>query len=348
MKFTETIQAQPRPIVVVEALLLVAVIGFFDYISTWEVSLFVFYALPILLLVWRGNRRSAVLLAIGCAGVWWAANLSTNPYKTSRAYIWASINRLAYFVAVAVGGSAMRMQGEAMRARVEALERTRELEQEIVRVSEREQIRIGQDLHDGLCQHLAAIGCAAACLQEDLAEKSLPEATAASFIQEQLNEAVVEARDLARGIFPVQMDNEGLIAALDELVRTTNRIRPFSTQFEFHGEVKIEDPQVGMHLYRIAQEALNNSAKHSSASKVVIRLSRHEDLLTMTITDNGKGFRISDPPSEGMGLRTMRYRARSLGGSLEIETNPSGGTLVRCSIPAHGTEAFVPINGTAT
>jgi signal transduction histidine kinase len=334
MKFSDTLRTQPKALLFTEALVLIGVLGFIDYVTTWELSLFVFYAVPILLVAWYADRRLALIFAFGCALAWWLANLSSHPYKTSSAYLWATINRLAYFVFVAIGGTAMKNERETIRARLEAMERTRELEREIVRVSEHEQRRIGQDLHDGLCQRLAAIGCAAACLKDDLAEKSLPEADAANLIQKQLKEAVVEARDLARGIFPVQMDEEGFPSALEELVTTTNRLRQSSVELEVRGEMKIADPQVGMHLYRIAQEALSNAAKHACASHVTITLSRDERLLTMTIADDGNGLANANAPSRGIGLQTMSYRARSMGGKLEVEANPSGGTLIRCSIPA--------------
>lgn len=333
MNFGDTLRAQPKIWLVVEAFVLVTVLGFIDYSTTFEVSLFVFYAVPILLLAWHGDRRMALAFAFACGFVWFFANWETHPYKSLQAYFWATINRLAYFIFVAIGGTAMRNERETIRGRLETLERTRELEHEIVRVSEREQRRIGQDLHDGLCQHLAAIGCAASCLKDDLDEKSLPEAEAANFIQKQLEEAVVEARDLARGIFPVQMDGEGFPAALEELAAATNRLRTLSVRLEIPAEIRIEDPEVGMHLYRIAQEALSNAAKHAEASEVDITLARNEHLLKMTIADNGKGIVDAHAGIKGMGLRTMSYRARSMGGELEVENNPSGGTLISCSVP---------------
>src|SRR5207249_375275 len=116
--------------------------------------------------------------------------------------------------------------------------------EEILRVSEREKMRIGQDLHDGLCQNLAAIDCAVACLKLDLEEKEQPEAAAADFIHQQLSQAIMEARDLARGIFPVMRNEEGFLAALEELVATTNRLRQLSVRLRVKGDLKIKEPQV--------------------------------------------------------------------------------------------------------
>jgi signal transduction histidine kinase len=332
MNLSKALQAQPKALVFVEALVLVLLIGVLDSIGGWDVSMFLFYALPILIVVWFGNRRLAILCAIICGVVWFWAKKDTHPYGTPHAYAWATFNRMAYFLFVAIGGTAMKTQREEIRARMEALMRASELEQEIVRVSEYEQMRIGQDLHDGLCQNLAAIDCAAACLKADLKAKSLPEAEAAEVIQKLLREAVVEARDLARGIFPVQMDAEGLPAAMEELVATTNRLRQVTVVLEIHGDVKVTDPQIGMHLYRIAQQALNNALTHAEASRVAIRLSQEDTRLIMSIIDNGCGFTHGEVPSRGMGLRTMHYRARLIGAELVMESLPSAGTEVRCTL----------------
>jgi signal transduction histidine kinase len=331
MKLNEALRAQPQALLFIEALILVAVIGMLDSIGGWDVSLFLFYAAPILLVVWFGNRRLAILCAITCGVVWYWAKMDSHPYGTIQAYAWATVNRMASFLFVAIGGTAMKRQREENRARIEAMMHARELEQEIVRVSEHEQMRIGQELHDGLCQNLAAIDCAAACLKADLQAKSLPEAEAADDIQKMLKDAVVEARDLARGIFPVQMDSEGLPAALEELVATTNRVRPMVTTLEVRGDVRIKNPQISMHLYRIAQQALNNALTHAGASRVIIRLHWEASQMVMTITDDGCGF-VQHPgsPSRGMGLRTMLYRSRLIGAKLLVESKPSMGTEVRC------------------
>jgi signal transduction histidine kinase len=250
-----------------------------------------------------------------------------------QAHVWAGFNRVTASLVVAVSSSAMRAQRAAMQARLAALERSRELEEEILRVSEREQMRLGQDLHDGLCQHLAAIDCAVACLKHDLEERGLPEAGAANFIQEQLTSAIGEARDMARGVFPVQIDEEGFLAALEELTRMTNRLRQVSVTLGVQGEIKIKDPQTGMHLYRIAQEALNNVAKHARASRVHISLHRTDHRLDMSIVDNGSGFIPEKVNGRGLGMQTMRYRAKSLGGELHVTGGPEGGSAVHCTVP---------------
>lgn len=310
---------------------MVAVLGVIDYITPFELTLFMFYTAPILFVAWYGRRRDAVILAAIGTLVWYVAGLS-QPYFSASNFAWAAFNRLVLLAIVAAGGAAMATQREALKARLVALERARELEDEILRIGEREKIRIGQDLHDGLCQHLAAIDCAVACLKLDLDEKCPSEADAAGFIQAQLHKAIIEARQLALGIFPVQMNEEGFIAALEELVNTTNRLRQLAVKLRVRGEIKIREPQVSLHLYRIAQEALSNAAKHAHAMEVQVEVGREGPMLTMTITDDGCGLPLNGHTPKGLGLQTMNYRARSMGAALEIRNAAPGGTMVRCAV----------------
>jgi len=332
LKIADTVLSLPKQWLVVASIVLIAVIGWLDYITEFGLSFFVFYGIPVFVIGWLRLRTTAITIALASGLTWYLANLPTQPYATQQAYIWASVNRAAYFVFVAVGGAAIRAQREESRAKIEALTRARELEREIVRVSEREQMRIGQDLHDGLCQNLVAIDCAAACLKADLEAQSSPGAGMASVIQKMLRDCVIEARKVARGIFPVQVDAAGLSAALHELVATTNQLRQTSIILETHGEIRIESPEVAMHLYRIAQEALSNALRHAGAGSVTIDLSQHDSRLTITVADDGRGFVSREQAPTGMGLNTMRYRAQQIGADLEIVSDSAGGTVVRCAL----------------
>jgi signal transduction histidine kinase len=206
------------------------------------------------------------------------------------------------------------------------------LEQEIVRVSETEQRRIGQDLHDGLCQHLAAIGFAAKSLADDLEKCERPETAAAQEIESLLKQAVIEARDLARGMFPVQMDGAGLSAALEGLASTTSRLTSTEVVFTEKGQVQISDTAVAMHLYRIAQESVANAIKHAAARHIFITLESEAEKVRLRIDDDGKGFFEQEDMVKGMGMRTMAYRARLIGGTLEIQERDGPGTCVWCEL----------------
>lgn len=327
--------AQPKAVILSECVLCVLSIGYADYVTTWQWTMSVFYAIPIMIGVWCGPRRSGAILAILSAVAWYVANMNQHPLLSERAYLWAGFNRLAYFLFVAIGGAAMKTQRDEIRARMEAMTRARALEQEIVRVSEREQMRIGQDLHDGLCQDLAAIDCATACLKSDLQDRAVPEAAAAENIQKLLQDAIVEARNLARGISPVHMDAENLPAALEDLVTSANRTNQAVITFAVNGKITIGDTQTAIHLYRIAQEALRNAIRHSGASRVSVELNEEGERYTLAVWDNGRGFKGSPGPTTSMGLGTIRYRARLLGASCEIDSKPGSGTVVRCSLPLH-------------
>jgi len=333
MTIRKALQAQPKYLALLEAYILVSLIGFLDSINGWDISLFLFYAAPIVFVAWYCERVSAIICAVVCGLVWFWANYDTQPYAAFHAYVWAAFNRTMYFLFVAIGGSAMRREREASRSRLEAMIRARELEQEIVRVSEEEQMRIGQDLHDGLCQELLAIDCAAACLKADLEAKALPEAQTAGELQQMLRDAAIGARDLARGIFPVQMDSEGLLAALEDLVAKAGRLPGLEITFEADGDVGIHDPQAAMHLYRIAQQALSNALAHANAKRITIGLRREGTHVIMTAIDDGSGLSESQSSSRGIGLRTMQYRARLIGAELVLESAPNEGTEVRCVIP---------------
>jgi signal transduction histidine kinase len=333
VKFQAAFEAQPKWVIAVAMASLVAGIGMADYLTSWEVSLFIFYGIPIFLGAWQAGRRVGFALAVLAGLVQCLANLPTHPYLTQGGYVWAAINRLFYFGFVAVGGAAMRRQREQSREHIAALTLARNLELEIIRAGEREQIRIGQDLHDGVCQSLAAIDCATACLKEDLEVDGLPQAATAGIIQKFLKDTIVEARNLARGIFPVQVENDGLASALNELATKANFIREGSVRFESSGDIEIEDMKVAVHLYRIAQEAMSNASRHANASSITLGLSQEGRNLVLTISDNGSGFKVSGNPVDGIGLRTMRHRAQLIGASIAILSEPGRGTIVECVLP---------------
>lgn len=209
----------------------------------------------------------------------------------------------------------------------------RELEAQVLQISEREQQRIGQDLHDDLCQFLAAIQYAASSLRSDLRRRTLPEANEAGEIADLLKDAIMRTRGMARRIFPVQLEQIGLISALHELAASMSRLCGIHCTFEYEPPLFVNNSAVATHLYRIAQEALNNAIKHGHAKKVVIMLESRHPWLTLTVTDDGCGIALQDGQHRcGMGLRIMEYRSNMIGGSIKIAPAPHGGTEVRCTL----------------
>ncbi len=311
---------------------LITLIGWADYLTGWELSLFILYAAPIILAVWRFGITAGILSASLSSIVWLFANQSTNPYQTDFGYIWAMISRLFYFGVVVFAVLEVRKKQEAAAAHIKMLEEQRQLELDIVRVSEHEQQRIGQDLHDGICQQLAAIGCAARVLAEELEAQGNAEASDAAMIEKSLQQAVLEARNLARGIFPVHVDRSGLGAALVDLARVMTRLTGIEVRVEGDTELSVDSPGISMHLYRIAQEAIANALKHSGASAITIYLRQLRSDLEVRIEDDGVGLPTQPSPGRGMGLRTMRYRAQAIGSILETGLRETGGTYISCRL----------------
>jgi signal transduction histidine kinase len=214
----------------------------------------------------------------------------------------------------------------------EIAERTR-LEKEILEVGEREQRRIGHDLHDSLCQHLTGTALAGQVLGEKLANQARPEAEDAGRIVELVEEGILLARNLARGIYPVEMEAEGLMAAFQEFASNLSRISKVDCRFECETPVLIHDAAVATHLYRIAQEAVSNAMRHGKAGHIVITLSSRNNVATLSVEDDGLGLPDTWPRNQGLGTRIMAHRAAMFGGTFGIEPGPIGGTLVKCSWP---------------
>jgi PAS domain S-box-containing protein len=208
----------------------------------------------------------------------------------------------------------------------------RNLEREIQEISEREQRRLGQDLHDGIGQSMTGIAFLAKVLQQKLMAKQVEEAEAAGNIASLINQALAQTRRLSRGLCPVVLDNNDIEAALEQLAENLRSL--FSVRCELHcdPEAVITDNTVAVHLYRIAQEAATNAIKHGHARNVFLSLTAGGPRLLLKIKDDGAGFPAA-PRSKGMGLRVMDHRARIIGGTLSVRQLKEGGVAVTCSVP---------------
>lgn len=207
------------------------------------------------------------------------------------------------------------------------------LEKEILEISEREQRRIGQDLHDGLCQHLAGIEMLAQVLAQKLSSKSKEASARANDIAKAVREGISQTRLLARGLSPVTLEAEGLMSALAELAINTEKIFRVHSRFLCPVEVKFEDHAAATHLFRIAQEAVSNAIKHGKAKNISLELTETGTHLHLRVNDDGVGFPENFTTGNGMGLRIMQTRIGMVGGALTIERLPNGGTSVVFSAP---------------
>ncbi len=211
------------------------------------------------------------------------------------------------------------------------------LERQILEISDREQHRIGQDLHDGLCQQLAGIELMSQVLERKLAASSPTNAERVAELGGHVRAAIVQARQLAHGLSPVTLESEGLMSALQELANNSQKLFRVTCTFICDPPVLVHDQAVATHLYRIAQEAVSNAIKHGKARHVTLSLKNAGGRNVLMIKDDGVGLPRVLPTGKGMGLHIMQYRARMIGGAAMVERDLDGGTSVICSTPAtHG------------
>jgi signal transduction histidine kinase len=213
--------------------------------------------------------------------------------------------------------------------------RYRTLVEQLLESSEREQRRIGQDLHDGLGQHLTGIAFMSKALEQKLLARSLPEEAAdAVGIARLVNQAIAMTRELSHGLLPVQLEAHGLMSALHHLADEVREVFHVSCRFECDEPILVDDLSVATHLYRIAQEAVHNAIKHGRAQEIVIAISPSVSAparACLTVSDDGVGCAAAKGDGEGMGLQIMRHRAEMIGGAFCIERSPDGRTIVSCA-----------------
>jgi PAS domain S-box-containing protein len=229
-------------------------------------------------------------------------------------------------------------EGMLISSAIRDISERKRLERTVLEISEREQRRIAQDLHDGLGQHLTGIAFMSKVQAEKLGEKQISEAVDAARIVELVNDAIRKTRELARGLLPVVSEAHGLMSALGLYANEIEDLFGMACHFQCDAPVLIHDASMATHLYHIAQEAVNNAIRHGHASEIVIRLfsgEREGTLVkgTLVIRDNGTGIERRTAPHTGMGLQIMNYRAGVIGGNLEVRREMPRGTSVTCRFP---------------
>lgn len=204
------------------------------------------------------------------------------------------------------------------------------IERELLRVSDAEKNRIGSDLHDGLGQYLTGISCLTAALRDKLQTHKRSEAEDASTISTLVQEAIAQTRALARGLCPVQLETSGLETALEDLTFQVQRLHGLDCSFVPSGPISICETSDALHLYRIAQEAINNAVKHANAAHITVTLDFSKENKVLSIEDDGCGFNPDLAQGLSTGLRLMPYRAAMIGGTLTVTSKPNAGTRVEC------------------
>jgi signal transduction histidine kinase len=217
-------------------------------------------------------------------------------------------------------------------------EQSREAEARLLTelVRGREQRRIGQDLHDGVCQQLVGMQMLVKGLERELALAHRPEAGRAGELCALLRQTAEEARALARGLTLVATEERSFLLALQELITTFRRLSPRMVfRFESTGTLPPIDATVATQLYHITQEALSNACKHSGGGEVAVDLACDDEAVVLTVEDDGVGLPAQPERAGGMGLGNMRHRARLIGATLEL-TPGARGTRVVCSLRTNG------------
>ncbi|MCX5808449.1 MAG: histidine kinase [Proteobacteria bacterium] len=207
----------------------------------------------------------------------------------------------------------------------------RRLEKQVLQISDWEQQRIGQDLHDSLCQQLAGVAFLGKVLQRKLTTKFFEEANDAGEMVSLIDDAITQTKGFARGLYPVRLEADGLMTALSELARNVEKMFGISCRFKCDHPVLIHDNMMAIHLYRIVQEAVNNAMKHGKATEIVIHLGSMNGTAFLAVRNSGLGFRRGTKGKKGMGLSIMKHRAGMIGASLDIRSDINGGTVVTCS-----------------
>jgi len=207
------------------------------------------------------------------------------------------------------------------------------LEKKLMENSELEQRRLGQELHDDVGQLLAGIAFMGKALEQKLTKKAPEEAREMATLLSYINQAVARTQSLARGMFPVELEAAGLMSALRELSIFTDGLFKINCMFLCDSPVFINDNEIAIHLYRIAQEAIRNAIKHGPARHITVELSSSDGSIALRVKDDGKGFKEVPLTPGGLGLNIMRYRAASIGAVFDIRTGEGGGTIVTCVLP---------------
>lgn len=320
---------------------LVAVIGVADYLSGFELSLLVFYLLPVCLGVakvgWKFGTATAVLsVATWLTGDYLAGEHFAGPFVP----IWNALIALCtYLVVIWLLASVIAIRRE-LEERVlqrtaalteEIADRVR-LEKAVLEITERERRAIGHDLHDGLSQHLTGTALVAQALAAKVAARSPEDAVEVARIVGLIELGIEQTRTLAKGLLLAEIESDGLVNALYELAGKVRAQFRVECEFTCSAVADLGESGTATHMYRIAEEATRNAVRHGRAKNVQITLSSEEGSLVLEIRDDGTGIAAPALRGQGLGLRIMAHRSAIIGASFAVEAQAQGGTSVLCKL----------------
>lgn len=314
--------------------MLVAVIGWLDYLTGIEDSLLIIYLAPIAIGTWFLGLWFGI--AIGVLSVV-ATVLSDLAAGLPRIHVWNCVTAFAAYLIFIFLLRRWHSLLNEMHLRVKErtadlqreLTRRQQLEKEIAIVAEEERNRVGRELHDSLGSHLTGTGLLAETIAHQLEkEKNASRATARKVVN-LIDQGIELTREIARGLYSSELDGDGLFSALESLSRSASNAR-VKCEFEHNGKPP-HSKELATQLYWVAREAVANALKHAEARNVRIRLQTTDDYLRLKVEDDGRGLRRGKM-RDGIGLKVMAKRAELAGGTLRVE-EAAPGTIVHCEIP---------------
>ena len=220
---------------------------------------------------------------------------------------------------------------------IRAAKRAGAAERKLLNIGEETQQRIGRELHDDLGQHITGCAFMAQVLSQKLAGRE--ESADAEKITLMLNQAISKTRNIAHGLYPAEIEEQGLQGMLKKFATHAQELYRIKCHFSSDPGCEFDDHEVAIHLFRITQEAVSNAVKHGHASNIILRMTRLPASQVLEILDNGCGIDTQAiTASTGLGMRSMRHRAEMIGATLDISSRTEGGTRITISLPTQAPE----------
>ncbi|MBV9008923.1 MAG: hypothetical protein JO354_07130 [Verrucomicrobia bacterium] len=317
--------------------LLIGVIGLVDFSIGYERSLLLPYLLPITLATWCGGGLAGFAAAVLSTVVSIVADIASGVPNLHARY-WNAAMGLAcyaaYVLVLAHLAAVLRALDRRVRERTAAMRREvaerKRLNVELQRITTRERERIGQELHDSLCQHLTGTALVAQSVAAQLRSRESPLAGESDRVVKLVEQGIDMSRNIARGLFTPELAATGLASALEALASETSHARGVACTFDMTGQVN--GGEIATQLYRIAHEAVTNALKHAKARTIQIHLDADHSETTLTVADDGVGICTEPFNRGGLGLSLMRHGAASINSDLQVRRGANGGTIVTCHV----------------
>ena len=323
-----------RVLIIVSCLVLVAFIGWLDYLTGFENSLLIFYLAPVAIGAWFLGIWFGVTIALLSVIATVLSDLAAGiPHITFWNSGTAFVAYLIFIFLLRRWHSLLHEMHLRVKERTADLQRElarrQQLEKEIAVVAEEERSRVGRELHDSLGQHLTGTGLLAETIAHQLEKENSASRTTARKVVKLIDQGIELTREIARGLYSSELDGDGLFSALESLSRSASAGR-VKCEFEHSGKPP-RSKELATQLYWVAREAVTNALKHAQPRNVRIQLQTTDDYLRLKVEDDGCGLR-QNAMRDGIGLKVMAKRAELAGGTLRVEEALQG-TIVHCEIP---------------